>query len=139
MSDIRMEREERSLPTLLSQLLRDSTDLVRQEIALAKAEAAETVSKTTAAIVALAIGGAVAFAGFLVLLDAAVYALAELVGPWTEDWPAMPSLVVGLVVAVAGIVLISRGARSLSASSLAPRRTVEQLRRDGELVKEHLP
>jgi hypothetical protein len=139
MSDIRMEREERSLPALLSQLMRDSTDLVRQEIALAKAEAAEKVSQTTTAIVALAIGGAVAFAGFLVLLDAAVYALAELVGPWTEDWPAMPSLIVGLVVAILGIVLVARGARSLSAGSLAPRRTVEQLRRDGELVKEHLP
>jgi hypothetical protein len=75
-----LREDPRSIPALFREVVRDAYDLVRQEIALAKAEAAEKVSAVENGIAALAIGGAVAFAGLLVLLDAAVFALGNALG-----------------------------------------------------------
>jgi uncharacterized protein (DUF2062 family) len=81
------------------------------------------------------VGGLVAFAGLLELLDAAVYALAAAF----EQWPPwLPSLLVGLVVAGAGLALLMRGKNRLRPRNLAPRRTVESLRQNAELIKEQV-
>ena len=127
----------RGIGELLRDLASESAELVRSEIALAKAEMTEKVSRAGAGMAVLAIGGLVAFAGLLVLLDAAVYALARLISE--DGLPAVSALLVGLVTTGLGGVLIFRGRSSLRPDNLAPKRTVQSLERDTQLVKEHMP
>ena len=127
--------EGRSLMGLFSDLWRETQTLVHQEAELAKAEISEKVSQVTAGAAEIASGGAVLFAGFLVLLFAAVGAL-ELMLP-TEHAIWLAPLIVGLIVMIVGYILLARGRKQLKAESLAPQRTIESLQRDARLAKEH--
>lgn len=129
-------RPDRSLPSLISDLTQETYTLVRKEVALAKAEMSEKVSQLTTGIAALAIGGAVAFAGILVLLDALVAKLTEVLPPDNAAWLA--PLIVGGVVAVIGIILLLKGRSNLEAQNLVPRRTLDSLQRDKEFAKEQV-
>ena len=134
-----LQQDPRSMTGLIGDILRDISDLVREEIALAKAEASDKLTKMQVAIAAIAIGGAVTFAGLIVLLDAAVYALATVMGPIVERFPALPPLIVGLIVVIIGIVMIKLGVDRFSANSLRLSRTMQNVQRDQAIVKEHMP
>lgn len=125
-----------SVGGLLSELWRNSTALVQEEVELAKTEVGEKVTHVAVSAGAIGIGGAVLFAGFIVLLQAAVVALARLLPPDIADWLA--PAIVGLVVIVIGFVMLSGGVKALDTKHLAPRRTMDSLRRDTEMVKEHV-
>ena len=122
------ERRERSVASLLSDLARDFSLLIRQEVALAKAEFAESVASVKSGIAALALSGALLVAGMLALLAAVILALSEVVQPW------LAALIVGAVLAVAGFVLMQGARRKLSSAGLKPERTRESLRRDAQFV-----
>jgi len=128
--------ETRSLVALFSDLFRETSTLVHQEAQLAKAEMSEKVSEVGKGIAAIAIGGAITFAGFIVLLIAASNGLAMMLPEEHANWLA--PLIVGLAVMVLGFIALAMGKHELSASNLEPSRTLESLRRDGELVKEHV-
>lgn len=134
----RLREDSRSVPVLMGDIIRDLSDLVRQEIALAKTEASEKLSTLQTAIIALAIGGAVAFAGFIVLLDAAVYALGNVMGPIVDRFPALPALIVGSLVVIIGVVMIKMGASRFESKHLRLSRTAANLQRDQAVVKEHI-
>lgn len=125
-------KEERSLMELFTDLTQSTADLVRQEVALAKAEASEKVSQVGNAVASLAVGGLLAFAGLLILLQALVVWLAEFMPGW------LASLIVGGVVALIGLGLLLAGRSALRAQSLAPRRIAESLRRDRDMVREQM-
>jgi hypothetical protein len=129
-------REGRSLIALFSDLWRETSTLVHEEAALAKAELSEKVSQVGTGVAAIAIGGAIVFAGFIVLLFAAANGLAMLLPPEHAAWAA--PLIVGLAVVVIGFIALAMGRHELKTSSLKPERTVQSLRRDTELVKEHV-
>jgi hypothetical protein len=128
--------ENRGLIALFSDLFRETSTLVHQEAQLAKAEMSQKVSEVGKGIAAIAIGGAIIFAGFIVLLFAASNGLALMLPPEHADWLA--PLIVGLAVMVLGFIALAMGKHELSASNLKPSRTMESLRRDTELVKEHV-
>jgi hypothetical protein len=128
--------QERSLLSLFSDLWRETTTLVHEEAELAKAELSEKVSQVTTGAGEIAAGGAILFAGFIVLLFAAVGAL-ELMLP-TEHAIWIAPFIVGLVVMVIGTIALRRGKKQMQAESLAPRRTMESLKRDARLAKEHV-
>ena len=69
-------RQSDSAAGLLRRLLDEASTLVRKEIALARVEISEALSEAKVAAISMASGGAVLFAGLLVLLAAAVLALA---------------------------------------------------------------
>ena len=126
-------RDERSLGDLFSDLSRETTTLVRQEVQLAKAELTQSATEAARGIGMLVAGGAVAYAGLLFLLLAIVFGLIE------AGWDAWVSaLAVGLVVLVIGAVLVLRARESLKPANLAPRRTVETLKEDQEWAKEQI-
>ena len=127
--------DNRSLFALFSDLFRETSTLVRQEAELAKAEMSEKVSEVGKGIAAIAVGGAIIFAGFIVLLFAASNGLAMFLPEEHAMWLA--PLIVGLAVIVLGFIALAMGRHELSASNLQPSRTMESLRRDTELVKEH--
>ena len=128
--------QERSLLSLFSDLWRETTTLVHEEAELAKAELSEKVSQVTTGAGEIAAGGAILFAGFIVLLFAAVGAL-ELMLP-TEHSIWIAPLIVGLAVMIIGYIALSRGKKQMQAESLAPQRTLESLKRDARLAKEHV-
>ena len=47
-------------------------------------------------------------------------------------------LIVGVVVMIAGYIVLSRGRKQIKAESLAPERTMQSLQRDARLAKEHV-
>jgi hypothetical protein len=128
--------EGRSLSALFSDLWRESSTLVHEEAELAKAELNEKVSNLMAGVGEIATGGAVLLAGFIVLLFAAVAAL-ELALPEPHDAWLAP-LIVGAAVMIVGFIALARGRANLKAENLAPERTMESLRRDADLAKEHM-
>jgi xanthine/uracil permease len=126
-------RDERSLGDLFSDLSRETTTLVRQEVQLAKAELTQSATEAARGIGMLVAGGAVAYAGLLFLLLAIVYGLID------AGWdPWLSALVVGLVVVAIGAILVLRARESLKPANLAPRRTVETLKEDQEWAKEQI-
>jgi xanthine/uracil permease len=128
--------QDRSLMGLFADLWRETQTLVHQEAQLAKAELSEKVSQVTTGAGEIAAGGAILFAGFIVLLFAAVGAL-ELMLP-TEHAIWLAPLIVGVVVMIVGYIVLSRGRKQLQAENLAPERTMESLQRDARLAKEHV-
>jgi hypothetical protein len=128
------QSDDRSLKDLFPDLSHSVTTLFRKEIELARTEISEKIGQTGTAV-GLSAGGAIlALAALLVLLQALVIALAEL-----GLAPALSSLIVGGIVAIIAFALLHKGMNGLKASSLTPIRTVEALRRDADVVKEHTP
>jgi hypothetical protein len=126
----------RPLAGLVSDLWRESATLIREEAALAKAEFSEKVASAGAGIASLAVGGAIVFAGFLLLLFAAVAALALALPEEHASWLA--PLIIGIAVAIAGALVVSIGVRKLHAANLVPERSPRSVRLDANIVKEHL-
>jgi len=126
----------RSLMGLFADLWRETQTLVHQEAQLAKAELSEKVSQVTTGAGEIAAGGAILFAGFIVLLFAAVGALQLMLPTQHAIW--LSPLIVGLVVMIIGYIVLSRGRKQFSADSLTPERTIESLQRDARLAKEHV-
>jgi divalent metal cation (Fe/Co/Zn/Cd) transporter len=129
-----IDKTEKSLPTLFSDLTREMVDLVRQEIALGRAEISRKISTAQAALTSVAIGAAIILAGLFIVLQAAVRALEMVLPPETAPWLA--PLIVGAVVAIIGYVMVKGGAAKLNADNLMPHRTMESLQRDKGLAKE---
>ena len=123
-----------SLKGLFGSLANEVATLFRTEIQLARAETSEKVSKVAGAAVSLAVGGLLAVVALLVLLDAVVAYLRDVVllAPWVA------SLAVGAVVALIAIVLLLVGRSNLKASSLAPDRTIASVNRDAATVGERV-
>lgn len=123
-------KEERSVGELLSELTRELSTLFRQEVALAKTEMSQKASKAGKDVGFLAVGGAIAYAGFLAILAGVVLALG-LVLPW---W--LSALIVGVVVAMIGYVLIRKGQTAIKQIDLTPQETVDTLKEDKQWLKE---
>lgn len=129
-----VERNDRSLAALFSDLTRDTVELVRQEIALARAELSQKVSTAQGALSSMAVGAAVLLAGLFLLLQAAVQGLALVLPPDLAPWLA--PLLIGVAVIVIGWVMLRSGRSKLDPENLAPHRTMESLRRDKAVVQE---
>ena len=125
-------KADRSIAVLLSDLAGETILLVRQEIALLKAELREKFGQMGQGVTAVGAGVALAFSAWLVLLTCAVLALATVVRPW------LAALIVAIVVlTIAGILLLI-GKRRLDTDNLVPRRTIRTLREDEEWIRERM-
>jgi xanthine/uracil permease len=120
-----------SLPNLLRDLRDETTTLLRQEVALAKAELKENTSRMTSHAVQIAIGGFVSYAGVIVLLIGVGLLLSSLFVRWGMDrdlaqWLA--PAIVGLIVAAIGGGMVARAKNAMSHDDVAPKQTIETLR-----------
>jgi uncharacterized membrane protein YphA (DoxX/SURF4 family) len=127
-----MPDQERSLGDLFSQLTHDLSTLLRQEVMLAKTELSQKASKAGKDVGLLAAGGALAYAGFLVILAGIILALGLML-PW---WAS--ALIVGVVVAAIGYFLIRKGQTALKQTDLTPKQTIETLKEDQQWAKEQV-
>lgn len=124
-----------SVGSLLSTLTREITALVRNEAELAKAEVSEKTHQALAGIAAIAIAGAVLFGGFLTLLAAMVMLLNEVLPPDMTPW--LSAVIVGVVVAVIGMIMLNVGLKKVQARNLVPNRTMRSFKQDKDFAKEH--
>jgi uncharacterized membrane protein YqjE len=121
-----------SLGRLFSDLSNDFSDLVREEIRLARVETMEKVSTATRGIVSLVAGGLVAYAGLLALLVMVGLLLNNIMPAW------LASAIVGIIALVIGLILISAGRSTLSNMTIVPEKTIKTLKDDAEWVKEQV-
>ena len=126
-------KDERSLGELLGDLMQQTGTLVRQEMKLATTELSDKASRVGKDIGALAVGGAVAYAGFLALLAAIIIGLGQLGLPW---WIA--ALLVGAVVVAIGGLMVQKGLTALKHQSMVPQQTITSLKEDQTWAKEQI-
>jgi hypothetical protein len=125
-------KADRSITALLSDLASETILLIRQEMALLKAELSEKFGRIGQGATALGAGALIAFSGWLVLLAAAVLGLATVVPAW------LAALIVALLVLAIGGALVYIGKSRFDADSLMPRRTLRSLREDEAWLRERL-
>jgi xanthine/uracil permease len=130
-----MQAAEKPLMSLFSDLWRETSTLVHDEAELAKAELSEKVSQATTGAAEMAAAGGVLFAGFLVLLFAAVGALELVIDSPHAIWIA--PLIVGVVVMIVGYALLKRGQHQARPANLAPERTLQAMRDDATIARRH--
>lgn len=123
-----------SLKGLLGSLGGEIGTLFRTELQLARVETSEKVGQVSGAVVSLAVGALLGLAALLVLLDAAVAYLRDVVllMPWVAH------LAVGLVMALIALVFFLKGRSSLKAGNLTPDRTIASLQQDAATVGERV-
>lgn len=122
--------QDRPLSDLVGQLSRDGGLLIKQEIALAKAELSEKATRLRAEAAFIAGGAIVLYTGVLALVAGLILLLAEVAPAW------LAALLVGTAIATTGAVLLLRGKNNLEKLDLKPEHSVSSLRRDVEAVKE---
>ena len=123
--------DDRSLGELLGDLGTQVTTLVRQEIELARTEVTDRASAAGRDAALVGLGGALVYAGVLGLMAAVVLGLVE---AGLEPW--ISALLVGVIVAAVGGALVARGRSGLATTDLKPKRTIETLQDDAEMLKE---
>lgn len=119
-----------SLGQLLRSVATDVRMLIQGEVALARAETSESISRLTSALIAVVGGTLIAFVGLIVLAFALVDALSAYMAPWQA------ALIVGGGLALIGAIMVTVGAKSLQPSRLMPNRTAASLSKDFDVVKE---
>lgn len=118
-----------SLGQLITEISKDLSTLVRQEVALAKAEVSTEVSKTGKA--AGMLGGA-GFAGYMVLLFLSFALWWGLSNVMDQGWAA---LIVAVIWAVIGAVLYVSGRGQLRRVHPKPERTIETVKQVPDALK----
>jgi tetrahydromethanopterin S-methyltransferase subunit C len=117
-------RSERSLAGLFGDLARESSSLLRLELALARAELEAKLSQFGTGALEMAVGGLLIYAGFLALLVGLGLALALALQPW------LAAVAVGAVTVIVGAVIAVMGKRKVGSGAFIPERTLRSLRKD---------
>lgn len=109
---------------LIGGIIKDLQDLVRDEIQLAKLELSEDATKIGKAVGFAAGAALIGVVGFIFLMLAVTYALAQVM----DDWIAAG--IVGLVLVIIAAILGVAAKNKLSAASLKPEQTIDSLKED---------
>ena len=124
--------ENRPLGDLFGDLAKEMSNLVRQEVALAKLEVGQKAKYVGKNVGYLVVGGAVAHASMLAVIAAIIMLLAKVMPNWGA------TLLVGIVVAGIAWLLISKALSALQRTDITPRETVETLKEDATWMKEQI-
>jgi len=119
-----------SISTLFGQLARNTQELIRQELTLAKTEISQAASKTGMAIAKMAMAAMLLFAGMLALLFAAIAGVHQADFSW---WAS--AAIVGGVTLLVGLILVLIAKSQLSSVGFVPKQTIESLKEDQAAVK----
>jgi putative superfamily III holin-X len=122
----------RSLGDLLSDLTDGSTQLVRDEIRLARAETVESLLSLRRGAIWLGAGAAGALCAAAAVVACLIMVISEyVVGGRT--WLA--ALIVAAVLGIIAWLCVSRGSSALSASSLSPHETTTSIKETVEWLR----
>lgn len=116
---------------VVAALATDIANLVRGEIALARAELEDKGARVISGLVTLFGALLLVYAGTVILLLAGVAALALVIPLWAAF------LVIGAVIVALGGALALMARKALAPRDLIPQRTVNNLRSDAAVIKEN--
>ena len=123
----------RPLTSVISEVVSDVAYLLQTEIRLARAEIGEKLTRAATGGAFIGVAAILLLSGLFVLLLAAVRWL-EIAGV-PDRWGLL--LVGGGAVAI-GVILALLGVRNFQGAALVPDRTIEQVRADVSMAKEHV-
>ena len=124
---------EPALGDLFRQLAQDSATLVRQEMALAKAELKSNVKSAARDAVMVAVGGILALVGVTVLIAFLVVAVGDALDNY---W--LGALIVGVLFLLVGGILAMSSLKKLKNEDVAPTRTLETLKEDKQWLQSEI-
>ena len=138
-SSLRSETE--SLPTLVGRLGDDVMQLFDTKLSLLKVELKEEANAYVRGGIAIAVGGIVTAVGFALLNVAVAFAVSTLFASANLSQAAKYALgfvLTGLLYVVIGGIVILMVKNRLAHQNLVPNKTVEELRKDKEWLKNEL-
>ena len=124
-----MATAERSISTVLYDIVGNVQEIIRSEMRLARTEFTEELGKMRSASVLLGVGALLAMFGVLFVLVAIVYALSLVIPAWAA------ALAVAVAVSALGGILVGAGIKRLKAVRAAPK-TTETLKENVEWAKQ---
>lgn len=123
-------QDQRSLGELFAELSRETTELVRHEVALAKVELSQKAARVGKDVGFISMGGALAYVGLMTLVAAVVLGLWQAgLDPW------IAALIVGVVVTIAGYVSTQKGLTALKREQVAPTQTIDTMKENAQWAK----
>jgi uncharacterized membrane protein YqjE len=129
------------LPTLFSRLGDDVMQLLNSQLALFKVELKEEATAYASGITMIAIGAVVATVGFALLNVAVAFAVSTLFAQANFSQPASYALgfvVTGAFYVLLGAIVVMAMKNRLARHDLVPKRTVDELRKDKQWLKNEL-
>lgn len=131
-ADRKDSRDEQSLGTLLSEVARDASELLRKEVELAKVELREEAARASKAAAKI---GAAALTGYLALFLASFAAAWGLAEVMPAGWAF---LIVAALYGIVAAALFINGRKQLRDVSPMPQQTKETLKEDASWVREQM-
>jgi len=132
-------QEDRSLGDLFAELATETSQLVRQEVALAQTEITNKAARVGKQVGYLVVGGAVGYAALLVVLAAVTMGLGRIIASltgWTElTSAALAAIIVAVIVGIVAYSLVTSALAKLRETSLAPNQTIESVKEDAQWLK----
>ncbi len=122
---------QQTIQGLVGEALRESTDLAQKEFTLFRTEISQNIRTLFIGLAMVVVAAIFAIAAVMLLTESLVEWLATVL-----DSEALAALIVGGAMAVIAIGLGLYGRSAMSASTLAPQRTMRSLKRDAEVLSE---
>jgi hypothetical protein len=132
--------DDRSVGDLLKDFTHDASNLIRQEVNLAKVEMSEKFAILQRNIASIAIGAALLLAATLLVIAAINRGLTALFTAWF-GWDIavwLAPLVLALMFGLIGFGLIGSGKSSIRREGIAPHQTVDTLQDDKRWVQSRM-
>lgn len=123
----------RSIPEIFGDVVGQFTSLLKKESELARSEISDKLTHIAAGLGFAVVGAVLAIPALVILLQA-------IVGLLVQTGMAFPlaAVVVGGVTLAMGILMLAGGINRLKSQTLVPERTIHQLQRDAEMVKQEV-
>jgi len=136
-----VEKSEESLPALVSRLGDDVMQLFDTKLSLLKVEVKEEASEYARDGVMIAVGGIIAAIGFALLNVALAFGISTLFAGADLSQAARYAIgfvTAGILYLIVGAVIITMMKNRLAKQKLVPGRTIAELRKDKEWLKNEL-
>ena len=133
--------KDESLPSLFSRLGDDVMQLFDTKLSLLKVELKEEANEYARDGIMIGAGGIIAAIGFALLNVALAFGISTLLANVDISQPARYAigfLAAGVLYMVIGVILITSMKKRLAKQSLVPDRTVKELRKDKQWLKNEL-
>jgi len=135
------QRTDESLPSLFSRLGDDVMQLFDTKLSLLKVEIKEEANEYARDGIMIGLGGVIAAIGFALFNVAVAFGISTLLANVDISQPARYAigfLVAGLLYLIVGGIMITTMKKRLAKQSLVPDRTVKELRKDKQWLKNEL-
>jgi hypothetical protein len=119
------------LQSLFGEALRESSELAQKEFALFRTEMSQNVRMMFIGLAMVVVAAIFAIAAIMLFTESLVEWLATKVGS-----EALAALIVGGVMAIVAVGLVLYGRSTMSATSLAPNRSIKSIQRDKQVLSE---